>query len=107
MRLPHGPPVAKRREPELQSISTDEPGEQLACRIVRVVSELTGVPAQTLAPSTRIREDLKADSMQVMALMIALDAEFDVEFDISQIPDEEVTIEWIQTFVESSLARST
>ena len=64
--------------------------ESLDARIARVISDLTGVPSNELKPHTRIREDLKADSMQVMALMIALDAEFDVEFDISGIPDQEI-----------------
>ena len=73
---------------------------------MRVIGDLTGVDPQDLGLGTRIREDLKADSMQVLALMIALDAEFDVEFDISQIPEEEVTIEWILNFVASTLARA-
>ena len=44
--------------------------------------------------------------MQIMALMIALDAEFDVEFDVSSIPEDGVTIEWIRDFVEATLARA-
>ena len=81
--------------------------ESLDARIARVISDLTGVPSNELQPHTRIREDLKADSMQVMALMIALDAEFDVEFDISGIPEQGVTVEWIRKFVESAIAGGT
>lgn len=81
------------------------PNEGLEQRICRVISDLTGVPVDELSPATRIREDLAADSMQVLALMIALDAEFDVEFDISSIPQQGVTIDWIRTFVEATLAR--
>ena len=71
---------------------------------MRLVSELTGVPVDRLSPDTRIREDLEADSMQVMALMIALDEEFDVAFDVTRIPEAGVTIEWIRQFVEATLA---
>ena len=80
------------------------PAATLQGRILAVVSDVCGVPAGDLRVETRIREDLKADSMQLMALMIALDAEFDVEFDIARIPDQEVTIGWILDFVASTLA---
>ena len=83
---------------------TEAAVERLETRIMRLVSELTGVPLCQISPATRIREDLQADSMQVMALMIALDEEFDVAFDITQVPDAGVTVGWIREFVEATLA---
>lgn len=102
--MPSRPLLSNLRESNLPTTPSGAPQETLDLRIARVISDLTGVAVQDLGPHTRIREDLNADSMQILALMIALDAEFDVEFDISRIPDEGVTVEWIRQFVETTLA---
>ena len=59
-----------------------------------------------MSPETRIKQDLGADSMQLISLMIALDAEFDAEFAVENIPSDDVTLEWICRFVHDTLLSS-
>jgi acyl carrier protein len=40
--------------------------------------------------------------MQVIALMLSLDAEFDVHLDPADVPDNEVTLGWVRDFVLSA-----
>jgi acyl carrier protein len=40
--------------------------------------------------------------MQVIALMLSLDAEFDVDLDPADVPDNEVTLGWVRDFVLSA-----
>lgn len=72
-------------------------------RVNKVVSETFQIPITELSPSLRVKEDLGADSIQVVALMIALDAEFDIEFCVEKIPSQGVSIGWICEFVRDSL----
>jgi hypothetical protein len=44
--------------------------------------------------------------MQLISLMIALDAEFDAEFAVENIPTEDVTLEWVCQFVHDTLLSS-
>lgn len=60
-----------------------------------------------LASSLRIKEDLGADSMAMISLMIALDAEFDVEFDPTVLPSDSLTIGWIERFIASKMPEDT
>lgn len=75
-------------------------------RVMRVVRETFPSRAQTLTEDSFIRADLGADSMQLIALMIALDAEFDVEFDVDRIPADDVDVRWIAGFVQETLTAS-
>lgn len=72
-------------------------------RVFRVVSETFPDAAVALTPPTMLKRDLGADSMQLIALMIALDAEFDVEFAVEDIPREDVSLEWVIRFVHSTV----
>jgi acyl carrier protein len=75
-------------------------------RVIRVVGETFPAKGASITQETLIKHELGADSMQVIALMIALDAEFDVEFAAESIPEDDVTVGWICAFVQETL-RST
>jgi len=72
-------------------------------RVFRVVTET--FPQATDAPSrqTMLKRDLGADSMQLIAFMIALDAEFDAEFAAEDIPRTDVTLAWVCDFVLATM----
>ena len=59
-------------------------------KVIEIVSEQLGVPAGDISRTSRFVEDLKADSLDVVELVM----EFEDEFETS-IPDEEA--EKIQT----------
>ena len=73
--------------------------ETKICELVREL--MPNAPAEFSA-SLRVKEDLGADSMQVIALMLSLDAEFDVDLDPADVPDNEVTLGWVRDFVLSA-----
>jgi acyl carrier protein len=75
----------------------------LAQRVVRIIAETLEIPFEELTPATRIKEDLGADSMQVVTIMIALDEAFDAEFDIAEIPPANVTVDWVCGFVQRTI----
>jgi acyl carrier protein len=75
-------------------------------RVVKVISDVLSVPESTLVAGTKIRQDLGADSMQIVTIMIALDAEFDAEFEIDELPTDDVTIDWICEFVQAAVVRT-
>ncbi len=75
----------------------------ISARVVRVLAETLEIPAASCAPQTRIKADLGADSMQMVTLMIALDEEFDVEFNVEAIPTAEVTVAWVIEFVTATI----
>lgn len=72
-------------------------------RVVQVLAETLEIPAARCEPHTRIKADLGADSMQMVTLMIALDEEFDVEFNVDAIPAAEVTVAWVIDFVTATI----
>ncbi len=72
--------------------------------VYKVVSETFPGASGSLAPETMLKADLGADSMQLIALMIALDAEFDAEFAIEQIPRHDVSLGWVCEFVVTTIA---
>ena len=74
--------------------------------VFRVVAETFPEHGQPLSPATLVKRDLGADSMQLISLMIALDAEFDAEFAVENIPTEDVTLEWVCQFVHDTLLSS-
>lgn len=53
--------------------------------VVRILAEQLDADAEKITPETRIAEDLNADSLDVVELLMAVEEEFDV-----QIPDEEI-----------------
>ncbi len=74
-------------------------------RVCAVIADTLGVAVDKLVGTSLIAEDLGADSMKVIALMISLDAEFDVEFQIDQIPTTGVTVDWVCEFVAATLSK--
>lgn len=72
-------------------------------RVIRVLGETFPAKSASITQDTLIKHDLGADSMSVIALMIALDAEFDVEFAAERIPEDDVTVGWICAFVQETL----
>jgi len=82
---------------------TDHSLSSLEVRIAEVVHEVLQTPTATFQPALLIREDLGADSMQVIALMIAFDAEFDVEFNADEIPASGVSMGWLRDFIAAAL----
>jgi acyl carrier protein len=60
-------------------------GENLGERIRTIVVEQLGVEASEVTPNANILDDLGADSLDVVELVMALEEEFDIE-----VPDEAV-----------------
>lgn len=79
---------------------------EILTRVVRVIADCLERDPSELTPSTRIREELGADSMQVVTIIIGLDEEFDAEFNVDELPKDGVTIDWIVNFVAITLAGS-
>lgn len=75
----------------------------ISVRVVRVLAETLEIPVTRCEPHTRIKADLGADSMQLVTLMIALDEEFDVEFNLEAIPTTEVTVAWVIDFATATI----
>ena len=75
-------------------------------RVCAVIAATLNVAVDRLVGTSLIAEDLGADSMKVIALMIALDAEFDVEFRVDHIPTTGVTVDWICEFVADTLTEA-
>jgi acyl carrier protein len=61
--------------------------ESLEDRIRNLVSEQLGVDRGELVPSAKILDDLGADSLDVVELVMALEEAFDIE-----IPDEDAEL---------------
>ena len=58
--------------------------DALTSKIRGLVAEQLGVDVATLSPDANILEDLGADSLDVVELVMAIEEEFDLE-----IPDED------------------
>ena len=53
-------------------------------KVTAIISEQLGVEAESLTLETSLVDDLEADSLDVVELMMAFEEEFDIE-----IPDED------------------
>ncbi|MGE3876510.1 MAG: phosphopantetheine-binding protein [Parvibaculaceae bacterium] len=76
-------------------------------RVFRVAAETFPQASNTLTRQTTLKRDLGADSMQIIAFMIALDAEFDAEFAAEDIPRTDVTLAWVCDFVLATMQGAT
>jgi acyl carrier protein len=73
-------------------------------RVIELICQQLEVSANQLAPEASFVDDLKADSLAVVELVLALEAEFNIE-----IPDEDTekirtvkdALTYIQNHVES------
>lgn len=59
--------------------------ENIEERIVEIVADLLGVPAEKVTMNARFREDLEADSLDLVELIMAFEEAFG-----SEISDEDV-----------------
>ena len=51
-----------------------------------MIADQLGIDASTIQPESRLIEDLKADSLDVVAMVMEMETEFGIE-----IPDEDLT----------------
>ena len=58
--------------------------QEIQSRVAKIVSEQLGVEEGKITPESKFMEDLGADSLDTVELVMALEDEFDCE-----IPDEE------------------
>ena len=74
-------------------------GENLQERLYALVSNQLGVEREELIPQARILDDLGADSLDVVELVMALEESFDIV-----VPDEDVeglqTLKDVQQYLE-------
>ncbi len=70
-------------------------------RLKEIVAEQLEIDAETITAETRLNEDLNADSLDVVEMLMALEDEFGVD-----IPDEEIekmkTIGDVVSFIEEN-----
>ena len=55
-------------------------------KIAAMSADQLGIDASTIQPESRLIEDLKADSLDVVAMVMEMETEFGIE-----IPDEDLT----------------
>jgi len=72
-------------------------------RVQRVIAETLAVDISAVQPQTRLVEDLATDSMQLITIVIALDEEFNAEFNTDELTKETVTVQWVADYVGRTL----
>ena len=77
--------------------------EEIAKRIKEIICEQLGVALEEVTPQASFIEDLGADSLDIVELIMALEEEYDLE-----IPDEEAekltTVDSVLQYVQSKSA---
>lgn len=72
-------------------------------KIKEILASQLDVDAEEMSPDTKIAEDLGADSLDVVELLMAIEEEFDVE-----IPDEEIeklkTVGDVAEYIQNNMA---
>ncbi len=72
-------------------------------KVKKILSEQFGVEEDTITPETSLIDDLDADSLDVVDLLMSIDDEFEVE-----VPDEEVenikTVDDLVKYIENHKA---
>ena len=63
---------------------TQEQNERLEERVKRIIAEQLGIKAEQIEPNSRFVDDLNADSLDLVELIMAFEEEFG-----SEIPDED------------------
>ena len=68
--------------------------------IIEIIAEQLVIEADTIKPESNIVDDLKADSLAIVEMLMAIEEKFDVS-----VPDEDVptlkTVQDIANYVES------
>ena len=54
-------------------------------RVCELIVEQLDVEAEEITPDSRLTEDLRADSVDVMSVVFALESEYDVQFDFDNL----------------------
>jgi acyl carrier protein len=79
-----------------------EPKDGMVARIRALVAGQLGVEADEVVPEASILDDLGADSLDVVELVMALEEEFDIE-----VPDQDVeairTVADVESYVASRI----
>jgi len=65
----------------------------------RLIAEVLELPVGNVMDSALLAEDLNASSMDLVAVALALDDEFDLEIDLSGLPQSEVSVGQIVDYV--------
>lgn len=69
--------------------------------IAEMIADQLGIDVATIKPESRLVEDLKADSLDVVAMVMEMESEFGLE-----IPDEELaklkTVKDAMTYIEAN-----
>jgi acyl carrier protein len=60
------------------------PSQEMETRLKKIIAERLGVNEEQIVPTASFADDLKADSLDLVELIMALEEEFGVD-----IPDEE------------------
>lgn len=55
-------------------------------QVAGMIAEQLGIDAASIKPESRLIEDLKADSLDVVAMVMEMESEYDI-----QIPDEDLS----------------
>ncbi len=77
--------------------------ESIRLAVFDCVAETLNIPADELTEDTLIREDLEADSMDVVTLMVLLDDKFNAEFSPEDVPSENVSLQWVVDHIMTKL----
>lgn len=79
-------------------------------RVKKVVVDQLGVDEDEVVSTASLTEDLKADSLDLMELIVALEEEFSDSSNKIEIPDEDVqnitTIQDIVDYIEGRMANA-
>lgn len=74
---------------------------ELGAKVKGIIAESLAVPLASVIDTTLVIEDLNATSMDIVAISIAIDDAFDIEFELDSLPQENVSVRWIIDYVMS------
>jgi acyl carrier protein len=63
--------------------------------VYAAISDCLALDASTLRDDLLVKEDLEADSMDVVSILLLLDSSLGIDIDPQDIPTENVRIGWI------------
>lgn len=66
---------------QVTSIAKDEDDSAVSQRVIEIIAEWLGVAEFEATPDKRIVEDLGADSLDRIEILMELESEFDIEID--------------------------
>ena len=71
-------------------------------KVKAILSEQFDVEEDSITPDTNLSEDLEADSLDVVDLLMSIEDEFEIE-----VPDEEIenikTVDQLVTYIEANM----